>query len=112
MSVGSSNKQRLIYFFSSAPQDRPNYKRGVLNALAYSPGHEMELNYQKSYIDPNLFLSRAAIKDRRGVFVFLDYKRDADHDFYPIRFVTVQELAPKEEAKQYRDKTRVSVRVE
>ena len=114
MSLPSSSEQRprLIYVFSSVPANRPNYKRGVLNALCYPAGHQLELSYQKIYITPSLFADRSKLKGRRGAFIFLDYKSTPDHDFIPIRFFRILDVSPKEQAKSYRDSTRVYVRVE
>lgn len=109
--MDSKTQDSIVYLFSSAPPNRPDYKRGVLNALCYPPGHQLELSYKKSYISQSLFAQRSKIKGKRGLFVFLDYKKP-DHDFIPIRFVTLQELSPKEEAKQYSDTTRMYIRVE
>jgi hypothetical protein len=102
----------LIYLFSSAPPERPTYKRGVLNALCYPKGHQLELSYQKSYFQPPLFESRVSLGNRKGVFVFVDYKPESDHEFIPIRFVNIVDVAPKEEATRYLDTTRVHVRIE
>ncbi len=111
MSVVTKAEDSIVYLFSSAPPGRPNYKRGVLNALCYPAGHQLELSYRKSYISPSLFDQRSSISSKKGVFVFLDYKTP-DHDFIPIRFVTILELSPKEEATQFLDTTRMYIRVE
>jgi len=115
MSLPSDSQQyapQLIYLFSSVPPNRPNYKRAVLNALCYPVGHQLELSYRKDYITPSLFEARSKLKDRKGTFIFLDYKKTPDHDFIPIRFFRILDVSPKEEAKSYRDSTRVYVRVE
>ena len=112
MSVNPKAEASIVYLFSSAPPGRPNYKRGVLNALCYPAGHQLELSYRKSYISPSLFDQRSSVRGKRGMFVFLDYKKTEDHDFIPIRFVTILELSPKEEAKQFLDTTRMYIRVE
>ena len=110
--AGVPNKQdSIVYLFSSVPPNRPNYKRGVLNALCYPNGHQQELSYKKSYISPSLFKQRSTIQGKKGVFVFLDYKKP-DHDFTPIRFLTINALSPKEEAGQYSDTTRMYIRAE
>jgi len=104
---------KVIYLFSSAPPDRPTYKRGVLNILCYPAGHQLELSYQKSYLQPPLFEEAPKLANRKGVFVFLDYKASGkDHEFIPIRFVTILDVAPKETATRYLDTTRVHVRIQ
>jgi hypothetical protein len=114
--TASGGPEGLIYLFSSAPPDRPNYKRGVLDALCYPNGHQLELSYKKSYLQPPLFDKRSSLKGVKGAIVFVDFKRITnpapEHLFIPIRFVNVLEVSPKEEAKTYRDTTRVYVRVE
>ena len=112
MSVTPDTESKIVYLFSSAPPDRPNYKRGVLNALCYPPSHQMELSYKRSYISADLLNQGSAVKGRRGVFVFIDYKPESDHDFIPIRFVTLMDISAKEEARTYQDTTRFQVRVE
>jgi hypothetical protein len=104
---------KIIYLFSSAPPDRPTYKRGVLNALCYPIEQQVELSYKKSYFGPLLFENRRNLKGRRGVFVFVDYKGDGDdHIFTPIRCVKILGVDPKELAKKYLETTRTYVRVE
>ena len=106
----------LLFLFSSAPPDRPNYKRGVLDALCYPNGHILEFSYKKSYLQPPLFEERNALNGAAGAIVFVDFKRISDptpdHLFIPIRFARILAVSPKEEAKAYRDTTRVYVRVE
>ncbi len=104
--------KKTIYLFSSVPPDRPNYKRGVLNALCYPPGHLTELSYQKSYIEPSLVAQAKSLKGRSAVIVYIDYKLDSDHDFIPIRRSTIAQLAPKEEAQSYSPSTRFYARIE
>jgi len=84
----------------------------VLNALCYPKGQQLELSYQKSYFQSSLFDQRRSLSGRRGVFVFLDYNPTADHEFVPIRFVNILDVAPKESAAKYLDGTRVHVRIE
>lgn len=112
LSSRSGDQPPLIYVFSSVPANRPNYKRGVLNALCYPAGHQLELSYKKSYIKPSLFAERSNLKGRRGVFIFVDYKKEPDHDFIPIRFFDILDVSPKEHAESYRDSTRIYVRVQ
>ena len=115
MSKPSSKEaeEQFVYLFSSAPPDRPTYKRGVLNLLCYPPGHQVELSYRKDYLQPPIFEQRSSLVGRRGVFVFVDYKAlGNDHEFTPIRYVKILNLAPKEAANRYLDTTRVHVRVE
>jgi hypothetical protein len=102
-----------VYLFSSAPPDRPTYKRGVLNVLCYPKGHQVELSYQKSYIQTHLFERRASLANRKAIFTFIDYKAlNDDHDFIPVRTVKILAVAPKEVAPRYIDTTRVYVRIE
>jgi hypothetical protein len=105
---------KVIYLFSSAPPDRPTYKRAVLDILCYPKGHQVELSYQKSYFQPPLFERRTSLINRKGVFVFVDYKgaNNGDHEFIPIRAVKILDAAPKEIAARYLDTTRVQVRIE
>ncbi len=113
--TSSSTNDDLIYLFSSAPPDRPDYKRGVLNALCYPAGHQLKLNYRRDYFQPRLFDEREKLAGRRAVFVFIDYAALTglnDHEFIPIRFVKLLDVSPKEEAEKYLDSTRVYVRVE
>lgn len=108
-----TTSDKIIYLFSSAPPGRPTYKRGVLDMLCYPKGHQYELSYQKRYFEPPLFDQRTSLENRKGIFVFLDYKATgADHEFIPIRFVRILDVAPKETAGMYVDKTRVHVRIE
>jgi len=112
MSVLTRNTKRVLYLFSSAPPNRPNYKRGVLNALCYPAKHCMELNYQKSYISPTVFDNRDAWKDHEGYFVFIDYRHDGDLVFIPIRKFKVQSIYPAEQAQEYAEGTRIYVRIQ
>jgi len=112
MSVLTRNTKRALYLFSSAPPNRPNYKRGVLNALCYPAKHCMELNYQKSYISPVVFDNREDWKDREGYFVFIDYRHDGDLAFIPIRKFKVQSIYPAEQAQEYADGTRIYIRIQ
>lgn len=111
MAIVVKPEDKIVYLFSSAPPNRPNYKRGVLNALCYPSGHQLDLSYRKSYISPYLFNNRGTVSGKKGIFVFLDYKKP-DHDFIPIRFVTVLELSLREEAQQFLDTSRIYIRVE
>lgn len=113
--TSSSSNDNLIYLFSSAPPDRPDYKRGVLNALCYPAGHLLKLNYRRDYFQPSLFDGRERLRGRRAVFVFIDYRAltaTNDHDFIPIRFLRLLDVSPKEEAENYLETTRVYIRVE
>jgi hypothetical protein len=102
----------VIYLFTSVPPTRPNYKRGVLDALCYPGGHQMELSYKKRDISPVVFEKRTDFKGRSGFLVFVDYKHEGDHVFIPIRRIRVENIYPAEEAEQYVDTTRIYVRVE
>lgn len=102
----------LVYLFGSAPPDRPTYKRTVLNILCYPEGHELELSYQRSYFQPSLLQASRPVANRRGAFVFVDYKPESDHEFIPVRFVKILDVAPKEKAETYLDSTRFHVRIE
>jgi hypothetical protein len=116
LSVSLGDADNLLYLFSSASPDRPTYKRGVLDVLCYPKGHQLEFSYRKNYLQPPLFDQRASLKGARGAIVFVDSKRflspAPEHRFIPIRFVNIMEVSPKEEAKAYRDATRIYVRVE
>ena len=105
----------LIYIFSSVPPDRPDYKRGLLNALCYPSGHRLQLNYRRDYFQPPLFQDRQQLIGRKAVLVFVDYGASddgSDHKFTPIRFVRLLRVSPKEPASKYLDTTRVYVYVE
>lgn len=114
--VSPGQSDNLLYLFSSAPSDRPTYKRGVLDVLCYPNGHQLEFSYKKSYLQTPLFDQRASLKGAKGAIVFVDFNRitkpTLDHSFVPIRFVNIMEVSPKEDAKAYRDATRIYVRVE
>jgi hypothetical protein len=104
-------KQQLVFLFSSVPPDRPNYKRGVLNALCYPHGHILELSYQSSYLQPELVDDLKGLVNKRAAFVFIDYK-GADHNFIPVRYATILSAGPIEPSKTIRPQTRIYVRIE
>src|SRR5271157_3424303 len=104
-------KEELVFLFSSVPPDRPNYKRGVLNALCYPDGHILEVSYKSSYLDPRLANNLEGLVNKRAVFVFIDYK-GTDHNFVPVRYATILSCGPRESSKEILGRTRIYIRIE
>jgi hypothetical protein len=109
--LASDLQQELLFLFSSVPPDRPNYKRGVLDALCYPSGHILEVSYKHGYVQPSLAADLRNLVGKQVVFVFVDYK-DTDHIFIPVRYATILSCEPKEPSKKISDSTRIYIRIE
>lgn len=107
----AEKQQKLVYLFSSVPPDRPNYKRGVLNALCYPSGHILEVSYKKNYFQAPLAANLAGMVGKQTVFVFVDYK-GRDDNFVPVRYGTILSCGPKDSSSTITERTRIYIRFE
>jgi hypothetical protein len=106
-------QKELIFLFSSVPADRPNYKRGVLDALCYPSGHTLEVSYRKSYFQPALAQNLDSLRNKQAVFVFIDYSASGSTlTFIPVRYGKILECRSKGSSTQIGDRTRIYIRLE
>jgi hypothetical protein len=97
----------LTLFYTTAEDNRPTYRRGILDALCYPQGHLLEYSYRIRNINPNLRKSGkdAAGASARGAIVFVDSEHGAwekgpeRKDFgrviyFPLRYVKIVKAPP------------------
>jgi hypothetical protein len=106
--------EELIFLFSSVPPNRPNYKRGVLNALCYPNGQTFDVSYKLSDVQPELRQKLGSLVGKRALFVFVDY-RGAGDIFVPVRYAKILSCGPQEptqQPQQMSERTRIYIRLE
>jgi hypothetical protein len=108
----------LIYFFSSAPKDRPEYRRGILDGLCYPNDHLLEFSYQRKHIQDDLLKhiesdlnnSGEPLRDRTALLVFADYKTP-DIEFLAIRYAQIVRVSYKQKSATVNESSRLFFRM-
>jgi len=87
--------RRITIITTSAPHNRPEYRRDFLDCIANPIGKLVRFSYRKKWIDQSLLDSEPP---RNCIIIFCDipiYPED-DYIFYPVRYATFEGFGPTE----------------
>jgi hypothetical protein len=116
-------KSDLTLFYTSAEDNRPTYRRGILDALCYPEGHIVQYSYRLRNVHPGLrpVQAGAVRAPTNGVIVFVDVEYGTPGEnstaprftrvtYFPLRRVSIvrfpslkagQRLAERERASYF-----------
>jgi hypothetical protein len=87
-----------VILATSAPKERPEYKRDFLTCLASPEGQLVAFSYRKSWFEGGLLTE--GLENASATVVFCNRKRGAqEFEFLAVRQVTIRELLPKSSSK-------------
>ena len=82
----------MLLFFTGAEEDRPTYRRGILDSLSYPSRHLVEFSYRQQNIQPNL-LTRD-LRGQNAVIIFVDIDASGAATYMPLRVAEVVKHSP------------------
>ncbi len=116
-----AKKCDLTLFYTSAEDNRPTYRRGILDALCYPEGHILQYSYRLHNIHPDLRpLEAGAVgAPASGVIVFVDVEYGASDNpttgptfarvtYFPLRRVSIVRFPSLKAGQQLADRERAS----
>lgn len=71
---------------------KPQYRRGLFDAISYPFGHVVGYSYRKQNIHPSLLQCACRIEGRAGLIIYVDQDPEKKVTYFPVRFVTVHRL--------------------
>ena len=85
-----------VYFFTTAADTKPTYRRGILDLIAYPPGHIIQFSYRRSDIHRSVLSTEREHVFKNGVVVFVDTERDKPQEgtYVPLRWVEILRIYP------------------
>jgi len=114
-------KSDLTLFYTSAEDNRPTYRRGILDALCYPEGHILQYSYRLRNIHPDLRPRQAGTVGAplSGVIVFVDVEyitsdkptvppSFARVTYFPLRRVSIAGFPSLKAGQQLAERERTS----
>jgi len=111
----------LTLFYTSAEDNRPTYRRGILDALCYPEGHILQYSYRLHNVHPDLRPPEAGAvgAPTSGVIVFVDVDYGASAKtttgptfarvtYFPLRRVSIARFPSLKAGQQLAERERVS----
>ncbi len=95
----------IIVIATSVPENRPAYKRDLLNCLCYPMGTSVRFTYRKRWIEPQLLEhwieeqrsnTSRSLRDIPALIVFCDIpaQPEQDYSFLPLRYAYFESFEP------------------
>jgi len=81
----STSLPQVVLLFTAAEKQRPAYRRGVLDALAYPFGQILHYSYRIRQVQESLRNVADSAQQWRGVIVLVDEGADGKFTYFPLR---------------------------
>ena len=81
--------EQVLVIYTTATENKPTYRRGILDTLCYPNGHIQRYSYRRSQIQPALLDSIQRNEGMEAVVVFVDIDNNKLATYFPLRFVRV-----------------------
>jgi hypothetical protein len=106
------NNNELMVIATSAPTDRPGYRRDLLSCLCYPSGISVLFSYRIRWIEKNLINDHERLKNSRALIVFCDIPDDPAQNFrfLPLRYARFVCFEPEELLQSNDLDTHIAVR--
>jgi hypothetical protein len=85
---------RIVLLFTAARTDKPTYRRGALDALAYPSGQIVRYSYRVGQIQKSLRSVEQLPSDGAAVIVLVDEATDGAVTYFPLRRVKILDGLP------------------
>lgn len=92
-SADQCDEGNIILVFTTAEEERPTYRRGILDTLCYPEGQRLHYSYRRGHIHPAL-LRPAALQNKKAVVVFVDVDESGAPTYFPLRRLQVLNTEP------------------
>ena len=92
------DEKSLIVIATSAPSNRPRYRRDLLNCLCYPQGHLVRFSYRRQWISDDVLSAQPGKGGAPAIIVFCDVpsRPEQDFSFLPLRLVQLEGFEPSE----------------
>jgi len=90
----STSLPQVVLLFTAAEKQRPAYRRGVLDALAYPFGQILHYSYRIRQVQESLRNVATLPNNGAGVIVLVDEGADGKFTYFPLRRVNIVAWQP------------------
>jgi hypothetical protein len=87
--MSASLQPQVVLLFTAAAKDKPMYRRGVLDALAYPSGHIIDYSYRAQQVQESLRTIEQVPHHGAAVIVLVDEAADHTVTYFPLRRVKI-----------------------
>ena len=109
------NESEILIIATSAPSNRPAYRRDLLNCFCYPNGTNVYFSYRKRWIDNELLTETKKLNENDKVLIVFCDNQDgqdgqADFNFIPLRYATFIGFEPKTQIAIAEENSHIAVK--